>query len=253
MTDEVAAAGLHICPTPIGNLGDITLRALQLLGAVDLIACEDTRRTGRLLSALGIKAPPLRSLHDHNERSRVPGLLARLRAGASIALVSDAGMPIVSDPGYRLLRACIEEGIAVEVLPGPSAPITALVASGMPPAQFCFLGFLPRSRSARAKALATERRTLIAFESAERVAGTIADLAALQPGRAVALCRELTKLHQEVIRGSAAELAEKLVDHRLRGEVVLVLAPAEGGSSQSGGAPARAGGRGRARAQLPRL
>ena len=253
MSGRAATAGLHICPTPIGNLGDITLRALQLLGAVDLIACEDTRRTGRLLGALGVKPPPLRSLHDHNERARLPGLLAQLRTGKSIALVSDAGMPLVSDPGYRLLRACIAEGIPVEVLPGASAPITALVASGMPPAQFCFLGFLPRSRSTRARALADEERTLVAFESAERVAATLADLAALQPGRPVALCRELTKLHEEVLRGSAEELAGSLARRRLRGEIVLVLGPSPEGSASSGSGPAQASGRPRAGARSARL
>jgi 16S rRNA (cytidine1402-2'-O)-methyltransferase len=244
------SAGLVVCPTPIGNLGDITVRALQLLASADLIACEDTRRTGKLLGAFGIKPPPLRSLHDHNERSRLPGLLALLRSGATIALVSDAGMPLVSDPGYRLVRACISEQVAVHVLPGPSAPITALVVSGLPPAQFCFLGFLPRTRAARARALAAERRTVVAFESPERIATTLADLATFDPERQVVICRELTKLHEEVIRGSAAQLAVALEGRSLRGEIVIVLGPAQEHQQSAGGAPEqsleriRTGGRG---------
>jgi 16S rRNA (cytidine1402-2'-O)-methyltransferase len=211
---------LVIVPTPIGNLDDITLRALRILSEADLVACEDTRRTGRLLAHHGIKNKLL-AYHEHNEERLSPELAEKART-EKIALVSDAGMPLVSDPGYRLVSACIKTGIAVEVLPGPSAPITALVASGLPAEAVVFLGFLPRKGKERAALLARiagERSTFVLFESPHRLAKTLADLPAQTP---VAVCRELTKLHEEVFRGTAAE-AERRFSGRTKGEIVLVL------------------------------
>lgn len=226
MTPPAAPAGrLAVCPTPIGNLQDITLRVLSVLGEADLIACEDTRRTRLLLDRHGIAAT-LASYHEHNERERAPELLARVREGALVALVSDAGMPLLSDPGFRLVRAFLAEGLEVEVLPGPSAVTTALVASGLPPERFCFAGFLPRARAERAALLAGARCTLVAFESPRRIAATLEQLAELDPERPAAVCRELTKLHEEVRRGSAAALARHYREHPPRGELVLVVGAA---------------------------
>jgi 16S rRNA (cytidine1402-2'-O)-methyltransferase len=203
----------------------VTLRVLEVLRSADLVACEDTRRTGRLLERYGIKAR-LVSYHEHNERARARELIERMRAGARIALVSDAGMPLVSDPGHELLRASLAAGIEVEVLPGPSSVITALVASALPSEPFCFVGFLPRARAARAELLRSARRTTVAFESPQRLVSTLALLAEEGGGGRVAVCRELTKLHEEVRRGTAEELAEHYREHAPRGEVVLVWAPA---------------------------
>jgi 16S rRNA (cytidine1402-2'-O)-methyltransferase len=231
MTPSEAPVGrLVVCPTPIGNLEDITLRVLRELGAADVIACEDTRRTRILLERHGITAR-LTSLHEHNEGPRARELLGRIAAGELVALVSDAGTPLVSDPGFELLRGCIAAGLPVEVLPGPSAVLTALVASGLPSAGWCFAGFLPRGRAERRALLAGATRTLVVFESPRRLAATLAELAALEPGRALAVCRELTKLHEQVIRGTAAELAEHFAAEPARGEIVLVCAPAEAGQA----------------------
>jgi 16S rRNA (cytidine1402-2'-O)-methyltransferase len=211
---------LVIVPTPIGNLEDITLRALRILSEADLVACEDTRRTGRLLAYHGIKNKLL-AYHDHNEERLSPELAEKART-QDIALVSDAGMPLVSDPGYRLISACIEAGVAVEVLPGPSAPITALVASGLPADAVVFFGFLPRRGKERTHLLARiagERSTFVLFESPHRLAKTLGDLPAQTP---VAVCRELTKLHEEVFRGTAAE-AERRFSGETKGEIVLVV------------------------------
>jgi 16S rRNA (cytidine1402-2'-O)-methyltransferase len=219
------AGTLYLVGTPIGNLEDITERARRVLGAVDLIAAEDTRRTGRLLAALGIEARLL-SFFDANEDARIPGLVERLRSGADVALVSDAGMPGISDPGYRLVRACIEAEIPVDVVPGPSAALAALVISGLPLDRFVFEGFLPRSgraRSARIAALATEARTIVLFESPRRVGTTLQDLRAALGDRRVAVARELTKLHQEVVRGSLSEALATLEGRTLKGEVALVI------------------------------
>jgi 16S rRNA (cytidine1402-2'-O)-methyltransferase len=230
MTSAEAPVGrLVVCPTPIGNLEDVTLRVLATLARAELVACEDTRHTRVLLERHGISAR-LISLHEHNERARAAELTERIAAGALVALVSDAGTPLVSDPGFALLRACREAGLAVEVLPGPSAVTTALVASGLAAERWCFAGFLPRARGELEALLAGATETLVAFESPRRLAATLARLAALEPQRPAAVCRELTKLHEEVRRGSAAELAAHYAEHPPRGEVVLVIAAAAPGS-----------------------
>jgi 16S rRNA (cytidine1402-2'-O)-methyltransferase len=221
---------LVVCPTPIGNLEDITLRTLAALREADLVACEDTRRTRVLLERYGVQATLL-SYHEHNERERTPELVGRMVDGAVVALVSDAGMPLVSDPGYVLVAGCIAAGLEVEVLPGPSAAIAALVASGLPAERWRFAGFLPRKRGPL-ETLLHASDTLVAFESPRRVGASLAVLADLDPERPVAVCRELTKLHEEVVRGSAGELAARYADEPPRGEVVLVIgaAPARTGS-----------------------
>ena len=222
---------LVVCPTPIGNLEDITLRVLSALREADVVACEDTRRTRVLLDRYGVKAR-LVSYHEHNERSRAAELVEKMREGEVVALVSDAGMPLVSDPGYLLVRACVAAGLPVEVLPGPSAAITALVASGLPADEWHFHGFLPRKKGELREVLAGDSSTagghastLVAFESPRRLPATLAVLAELDPDREVAVCRELTKAHEEIVRGSAAELAARYEDNPPKGEIVLVLAP----------------------------
>jgi 16S rRNA (cytidine1402-2'-O)-methyltransferase len=216
---------LVVCPTPIGNLEDVTLRVLSALREADLVACEDTRRTRTLLDRYGVNAK-LVSYHEHNEDKRSAELVERMRSGATVALVSDAGMPLVSDPGYVLVRACVAAGLPVEVLPGPSAALAALVASALPSDRWRFAGFLPRKKGDLRRALAEPGGTLVAFEAPGRVPATLAVLADLDPSREVAVCRELTKVHEEVVRGSAAELAERYADAPPKGEVVLVIAPA---------------------------
>jgi 16S rRNA (cytidine1402-2'-O)-methyltransferase len=218
---------LVVCPTPIGNLEDVTLRVLAALREADLIACEHTRRTGGLLERYGVTGQLL-SYHEHNERARTEQLVARMRAGATVALVSDAGMPLISDPGLVLVRACIAAGLGVEVLPGPSAALSALVASGLASEQWRFVGFLPRQAAQLDQVLAVPE-TLVAFESPRRLARTLEALARRDPARQVAICRELTKLHEEVVRGAAAELAERYAAKEPRGEIVLVLGPATSG------------------------
>ena len=220
---------LVVCPTPIGNLEDVTLRVLAALRDADVVACEDTRRTRVLLERYGVQATLL-SYHEHNERERTAELVERMAAGAVVALVSDAGMPLVSDPGYVLVQGCVAAGLSVEVLPGPSAALAALVASALPSDAWRFAGFLPRKRSALVAVLESPE-TLVAFESPRRVAATLAVLAELDPGRPAAVCRELPKVHEEVVRGTASELAERYGAEAPRGEVVLVI----------GGAPARTG------------
>jgi 16S rRNA (cytidine1402-2'-O)-methyltransferase len=220
---------LVVCPTPIGNLEDITLRVLSVLREADVVACEDTRRTRVLLDRYGVNAT-LVSYHEHNEQKRSAELVRRMGEGETVALVSDAGMPLVSDPGYVLVRACVAAGLAVEVLPGPSAALAALVASGLAAETWRFVGFLPRKKGELAAVLgATE--TVVAFESPHRVAASLAVLASLDPDREVAVCRELTKIHEEVVRGTAAQLAERYGAKEPKGEIVLVIAgatPAEG-------------------------
>jgi 16S rRNA (cytidine1402-2'-O)-methyltransferase len=225
---------LLVCPTPIGNLKDVTLRVLESLGEADAIACEDTRHTRLLLSRHALQTP-LISLHEHNERARATELVRRIAAGELIALVSDAGTPLLSDPGFALVRACLEAGVEIEVLPGPSAITTALVASGLPAERWMFVGFLPRSRGARGSAelrdlLAHAEQTLVAFESPRRLAATLELLAALDAERPLAVCRELSKVHEEVRRGSARELAEHYSKEPARGEIVLVIGAAGPGS-----------------------
>jgi 16S rRNA (cytidine1402-2'-O)-methyltransferase len=225
---------LVVCPTPIGNLEDVTLRVLSALRDADVVACEDTRRTRVLLDRYGVRAR-LVSYHEHNERARSSELVGRMRDGAVVALVSDAGMPLVSDPGYVLVRACVAAGLPVEVLPGPSAAITALVASGLPADAWHFHGFLPRKKGELRRVLGEPGGTLVAFESPRRVPGTLALLAEIDGSREVAVCRELTKAHEEIVRGSAAELAERYAGAPPKGEVVLVLGPpsASGGTGAS--------------------
>jgi 16S rRNA (cytidine1402-2'-O)-methyltransferase len=215
---------LVVCPTPIGNLEDVTLRVLAALREADIVACEDTRRTRVLLDRYGVNAR-LVSYHEHNESERTAELVKRMRDGAVVALVSDAGMPLVSDPGFVLVTGCVAAGLAVEVLPGPSAAIAALVASALPADRWRFVGFLPRKRGELAEVFGSPE-TLVAFESPRRVAASLRLLAELDAGRPVAVCRELTKVHEEVVRGSAAELAERYGDEPPRGEVVLVVGPA---------------------------
>ena len=196
------------------------------LGRADVVACEDTRHTAVLLSRHGISARLL-SVHEHNEHARARELVERIRAGATVALVSDAGMPLISDPGFALVRACLAAELTVEVLPGPSAALTALVASGLAVERWLFVGFLPRARGELVALLSATAETLVAFESPRRLAATLALLAAADRQRPVAVCRELTKLHEEVRRGSAAELAEHYRAVPARGEIVLVIGAAE--------------------------
>ena len=217
---------LVVCPTPIGNLEDVTLRVLAALREADVVACEDTRRTRTLLDRYGVSAP-LVSYHEHNEDRRAAELVDRMRSGDVVALVSDAGMPLVSDPGYVLVRACVAAGLEVEVLPGPSAAIAALVASALPSDAWRFAGFLPRKRGDLRRLFEEPGATLVAFESPKRVPATLAVLAEVDPERQVAVCRELTKAHEEIIRGSASELSERYAGAPPRGEVVLVVAPWE--------------------------
>ncbi len=230
------AGRLVVCPTPIGNLEDVTLRVLRVLSEADVVACEDTRRTRKLLDRHGIEARTI-SFHEHNERSRARELAKRVAAGETVALVSDAGTPGVSDPGFVLVRECVARGLAVEVLPGPSAVVTALVAAGLPAERWRFAGFLPRKQGELRALLERGSETLVAFESPGRVARTLALLADVDPERAVAVCRELTKLHEEVVRGTARELAERFAAGA-RGEIVLVIGAPAGRAAD--GAPARA-------------
>jgi 16S rRNA (cytidine1402-2'-O)-methyltransferase len=215
---------LVVCPTPIGNLEDVTLRVLAALREADIVACEDTRRTRVLLDRYGVRAH-LVSYHEHNEPERAAELVKRMRDGAVVALVSDAGMPLVSDPGYVLVTGCVAAGLAVEVLPGPSAAIAALVASALPADRWRFVGFLPRKRGELVEVFGSPE-TLVAFESPRRVAASLRTLASVDPERPVAVCRELTKVHEEIVRGTAAELAARYADEAPRGEVVLVVGPA---------------------------
>ena len=228
---EVAAGRLVVCPTPIGNLQDVTERVLVALAHADVIACEDTRHTRVLLARHSVSAE-LVSLHEHNERARSSELVQRIRAGKVVALVSDAGTPLVSDPGFALVRECLAANVEVEVLPGPSAVTTALVASGLPADRWLFVGFLPRKRAELQRLLVHTGETLVAFESPRRLAGTLRLLADADPERPVAVCRELTKLHEEVRRGSAGELASHFEATAARGEIVIVVgaAPAGAGS-----------------------
>ena len=216
---------LIVCPTPIGNLDDLTPRARDALVSADYIACEDTRRTGGLLDKLGIRpAPPLISNHEGNETARATELAQQIERGARVALVSDAGMPAISDPGFRLIRRCIERALDVTVLPGPSVVPVALVASGLPTDRWRFEGFLPKRSEAMEQVLRSDV-TVVAFESPRRIGDSLAALAAIAPDRPTAVCRELTKMHEEVSRGSLAELARRYRGD-VKGEIVLVIGPA---------------------------
>jgi 16S rRNA (cytidine1402-2'-O)-methyltransferase len=222
------APGLHLVATPIGNLDDITLRALATLSRADIVACEDTRVTGRLMRAFNI-ATPMTAYHDYNAARVLPRLMRRLEGGEIVALVSDAGTPLISDPGYRLVRAAIAAGVAVTALPGASAPLAALVVSGLPTDRFLFAGFLPPRQAARRTALAelaNLRATLVFFEAPRRLAATLADMADMLGVREAAVARELTKLHEEIRRGTLAALAAQYRDAAPpKGEAVIVVGP----------------------------
>jgi 16S rRNA (cytidine1402-2'-O)-methyltransferase len=218
---------LAVCATPIGNLDDVTLRVLKELGEADLVLCEDTRHTRRLLERHEIRAR-LRSYHEHNEAARTAEVLPRLQAGERIALVSDAGLPGISDPGARLIGAAVEAGVAVTVLPGASAVDTALVAGGFAGERYQFLGFLPRGDSALGRVwdeLGSWPWPVVAFESPRRLPATLRSLAANDPERTIAVCRELTKRHEQVVRGSAEEVAAAFAEGP-KGEITLVIGPA---------------------------
>jgi 16S rRNA (cytidine1402-2'-O)-methyltransferase len=221
---------LYVVATPIGNLEDITYRAVRVLGEADLIACEDTRQTRKLLDHYGISRPTI-SYYEHNEAERTAELLVRLRAGAAIALVSDAGMPLVSDPGYRLVRAAVAEGIPVEPLPGPSALLAALAASGLPTDAFHFAGFLPPRHGQRVRALEQlrdEQTTLIFYEAPHRILETLAAVEEVLGPRPVVVARELTKVHEEFVRGPAAEVRAQLAARdAVKGEITLLVGKAE--------------------------
>jgi len=234
---------LVLVGTPIGNMGDLAPRGAAALAAADCICCEDTRRTGRLLQLAGIErraGVPLVRVDDHTEAGRVDAVLERVRRGESVVVVTDAGMPGIADPGERLVAAAVAEGLPVEVIPGPSAVVTALVASGLPTGRYVFEGFLPRQgrdRTERIAEVASERRTVVLYESPHRLARTLADLAgACGPDRSAAVGRELTKLHEEIRRGGLGELAAWATETEPPGECVIVIegappaAPASSGS-----------------------
>ena len=232
LTAPKAKPGLYLVATPIGNLGDITLRALETLAGVDLIACEDTRITRRLTERYGLAAE-LHPYHEHNAAAARPKILARLAQGGSIALVSDAGTPLISDPGFKLVREACAAGHAVFALPGPSSVLTALSVAALPTDRFFFEGFLPPKEAARRARLAELARihaTLVLFESGNRVEATLRDLAAAMGSREAAICRELTKLHEEVLRGALIELAANAERLETRGEFVLVIGPPAAGA-----------------------
>jgi len=232
VAEAALAPGLYLVATPIGNLGDVTVRALAVLRRVDRIFCEDTRVTARLLARYAITTP-LGRYHDHNAEQARPAILAALRRGERVALVSDAGTPLVSDPGYKLVQAALVENLPVTAIPGPSAALTALILSGLPPDQFLFAGFLPPRQAARRRTL--ERwsaldATLVFFESAGRLARSLADMTELLGDRRAAVARELTKLHEEIRRGRLADLAGHYRDAGPpRGEAVVVVGPPEPG------------------------
>lgn len=232
MPSALTPGTLHIVSTPIGNLEDVTYRAIRVLRDVDLIAAEDTRRTARLLHHYGIATRCI-SLHEHNEARRITGLLARLAEGGTLAMVSDAGTPLISDPGRRLVRAAIGAGLRVEAVPGASAVLTALVASGLAEDSFTFAGFPPHRSKARKQwydALAREPRPVVFFEAPHRIKASLADLAAVGGKRTVAVCREMTKAHEELMVGPVSDVADALDEPR--GEFTVVLTPAEQGAAR---------------------
>jgi 16S rRNA (cytidine1402-2'-O)-methyltransferase len=233
---------LYVVATPIGNPGDVTARAIRVLGEADLIACEDTRRTGRLLAAHSIRTPAV-SYFEHNEERRTPELIDRLKRGAKIALVTDAGTPAISDPGYRLVRAAHEAGVRVAAVPGPSAAVAALSIAGLPTDRFVFEGFLPTRANARRAALkrmAREERTIVIFEAARRLGETLDDMAVeFGANRMAAIARELTKTFEETVRGTLGELARTFKTRETLGEVTLVV---EGGRKSNDTAAENEGG-----------
>lgn len=235
-TDRPVPSGLYVVATPIGNLEDITLRAIRILAGVDLIAAEDTRHSARLLAHYRIKTP-LISCHEHNERQRCVELIDKIRSGGSVALVSDAGTPSVSDPGYRLVRAAVEEGLDVFPVPGVSAAVTALCVSGLPTDAFVFIGFAPKKSGSRREllqSLAAESRTLMFYESPRRVEALLEVIESVMGDRQAVLARELTKLHEEFIRGSLSEIRAVLEKRQqVKGECTLLVAGATAAESVS--------------------
>lgn len=222
---------LILCGTPIGNLEDASPRVIRVLGEADVLACEDTRRTRKLLSHFTVRPKELTVYNDANERREAARLVERIQRGQIVVLVSDAGMPGLSDPGYRLVKACVDASLDVEVVPGPSAVITALAVSGLPSGRFVFEGFLPRKRNERRKKiaeLADERRTIVLYESPHRIEDSLVDLAECLGDRRAALARELTKLYEEVLRGTLPDLLEQVRETPARGEIVLVIDGAVG-------------------------
>jgi 16S rRNA (cytidine1402-2'-O)-methyltransferase len=228
LQDDSQAGCLYLVATPIGNLEDITLRAVRVLKEADLIACEDTRQTQKLLQHYGIHKKMV-SYHEHNELTRAPELVIQLEQGAEVALVSDAGMPVVSDPGYRLVAQCLRHHIPVIPIPGPSAFVAALAASGLPTEEFLFVGFLPSRAGARRKkleALKAEPRVVVLYEAPHRLAETLSDAAEILGSRPAVVAREVTKIHEEFLRGSLAELRDAARKRTPRGEITLVIGPA---------------------------
>lgn len=237
-------AGLYLVATPIGNLRDISLRALDVLGAADVLLCEDTRMTRKLLGALGVDAPKMLAYNDHSDDALRAKVMGMFEGGKVVALVSDAGMPLVSDPGYKLVRSCVEEGYYVTSLPGASAPLLALQLSGFPSDKFCFIGFLPPKSGARQKLLQDWKfvpGTLIAFETAPRLLNALEDIALVMgDGRGVAVARELTKFYEEIKRGTVRALIEMYRSDGLpKGEIVLVIGPPEAENLSEGDVEAR--------------
>ncbi len=228
-SDNKIDAGLYLIATPIGNIRDISLRALDILGDIDILLCEDTRRTGRLLAHYGIKQN-LIAYHDHNEAKKLDMVMDMIIQGKSVGLVSDAGTPLVNDPGYKLVRACIKNNIKITALPGASAPLTALIASGLPPDKFMFAGFLPPKSSAR-QAILNElkpiKSTLIFFETANRLQKSMQDIASVMNERQIVIARELTKKFEEILRGTAKELLKIINNNPPKGEIVLLISPPE--------------------------
>jgi 16S rRNA (cytidine1402-2'-O)-methyltransferase len=233
--DETALGCLYVVATPIGNLEDITLRALRILKEADAIACEDTRQTLKLLSHFDIQKR-LISYHEHNELTRAPEIVIELEQGAKIALVSDAGTPAISDPGHRLVSLCVRHGIKVVPLPGPSAFVAALAASGMPVEEFAFVGFLPSRQSARRKALralASEPRTLALYEAPHRLSDTLDDALEILGNRPAVVAREITKMYEEFLRGHLADIAAAVRKKAVRGEITLLIGAADGLTAQA--------------------
>lgn len=227
---------LILCGTPIGNLEDMSPRAERSLKEADVVACEDTRRTRKLLTHFGIRAKDLVVYHEGNERRQASGLFERILSGETVVLVSDAGMPGLSDPGYRLVKLCADQGVTVEVVPGPSAAVAALAISGLPPGRFAFEGFFPRKRGDRRRRiedLVTEPRTMIVYESPHRIEETLEDLMELLGERPAALARELTKMYEEVRRGTLAALLDGVRSEPPRGEIVLVIGGAVQGHKET--------------------
>lgn len=241
LTSDRLAAGLYLVATPIGNLGDITLRALALLARADIVYCEDTRHSAKLLQHFAIHATT-RPLHDHNEDSERARVLRDLEAGKRIALISDAGTPLISDPGFKLVRDCAAAGHPVHCIPGPSSVITAIAGSGLPTDAFFFAGFLPPKQAARRARLSELKSipgTLIFFEAPQRAADSLADMADVLGARDAVMARELTKLHEEMARGSLEALASAVKMRDMKGEIVLVVGPATAVEATDGDIAAR--------------